>query len=271
MALPFWISDAGLLVVQAALVAGAATAPPAWLARMRGRAWALVPAGSIALVIGGIAAAPGLANVLTWLALVATPLAAALALAVIVPGARPAWALAVPALLAIAWAAPVDSLARDTASLALTALGCLTLGWLLSAVAPIRLLKLGIVAAACLDSVLVFGHLLQGPNATLNAAAPAIHLPQLQFVEFGSAVMGYGDLFIAGVLSGVLIVERTRQLPVALACLAIAAAFDLLFFVRSDLPATVPVAAALVVSELTTTVRRAASGGYAVMDQKVVQ
>jgi hypothetical protein len=69
--------------------------------------------------------------------------------------------------------------------------------------------------------------------------------------------MGYGDFFIAGVLGGLLIVERTRQAPVALACLAFAAAFDLLFFVTDELPATVPVALALLASELRRSRRRA--------------
>jgi hypothetical protein len=132
----------------------------------------------------------------------------------------------------------------------LTALGCLTLGWLLAAVTPPRWLKIGIVVAAAIDSILVFSNLLEQPNATLNAAAPGGGLPQLQFASFGSASMGYGDYFIAGVLGGLLLLERRRGLPVAIACLAFAAAFDLLFFVTDTLPATVPVALALIASEL---------------------
>ncbi|HVI18273.1 MAG TPA: hypothetical protein VM712_07840, partial [Gaiellales bacterium] len=167
-----------------------------------------------------------------------------------VPGAR--WWLAplVVPLLAVAWKAPAGSLSAQGAALALTALGCLTLGWLLAAVTPAPWLKLGIIGGAIVDSILVFSDLLQGPNATLNAAAPAAGLPRLQFVSFGSAVMGYGDLFIAAVLGGLLLRERTPQLPVAILCLLFAAAFDLLFFVTNELPATVPVAAALIASEL---------------------
>src|SRR5204863_2458121 len=118
--------------------------------------------------------------------------------------------------------------------LLLTALGCLTLGWLLAAITPTSWLKLGIVGMAILDSILVFSHLLDQPNATLNAAAPAGGLPQLQYVSFGSAVMGYGDFFIAGVLGGVLVVDRRPQVPVAVACLVIAGCFDLLFFVTDE-------------------------------------
>jgi hypothetical protein len=249
VALPFWISDGVLISAQASLVALPAAAHPAALRRMRGAAYALIPAASIAVVIGVIALAPGTADVLTYLALLATPVLAAAALGYIVHGARRPWALAVLPLLAIAWAAK-GSLAGDAAALALTALGCLTLGWLLAAITPAGWLKLGIVAMAIVDSILVFSNLLDQPNATLNAAAPAGGLPQLQFVSFGSAVMGYGDFFIAGVLGGVLLVEQRRQLPVAVACLLFAAAFDLLFFVRDELPATVPVALALIASEL---------------------
>ena len=249
MTLPFWISDAVMIAAQAALVALPDAVHPRALRRLRGAAWALVPALSIAVVVGVLALEPGTADFLTYLALVATPILAAVALGHIVRGARRAWALAALPLLALAWAAK-GSLTGDAAALMLTALGCLTLGWLLAAVTPVSWLKLGIVFAAVVDSILVFSKLLEQPNATLNAAAPAGGLPQLQFVQFGSGSMGYGDFFVAGVLGGVLIAERTPRLPVAIACLVFATAFDLLFFVTNELPATVPVALALIASEL---------------------
>ncbi len=49
---------------------------------------------------------------------------------------------------------------------------------------------------------LVVSELLQRPNNALNAAHPAAGLPRLQSAIFGTAVMGYGDLFVAGVLGG---------------------------------------------------------------------
>jgi hypothetical protein len=247
--LPFWISDAVLILAQASLVALAARQPPPELRRLRRAGWALVPAMSIVVVIAVLSFAPGTANVLTWLARIATPLAAAVALGHVVHGARPALALAVLPLLAIAWAEK-GTLVGDAAALVITALGCLTLGWLLAGVTPAKWLKVGIVVAAIVDSYLVFSKLLEQPNATLNAAAPPGGLPQLQYVSFGSATMGYGDFFIAGVLGGLLVMERRRALPVAGACFLFAAAFDLLFFVTSQLPATVPVALALIASEL---------------------
>jgi hypothetical protein len=62
--------------------------------------------------------------------------------------------------------------------------------------------------------------------------------------------MGYGDLFVAGLLGAVLAHRRRLQLSGALLTLGFAAMFDLLFFVVSELPATVPVALALVTTEL---------------------
>jgi hypothetical protein len=251
---PFWASDAVLISAQAAVVALPGRAPPSALRRLRRRGWAVLPGLSIAGVVAVLALQPGTANVLTYLALVATPLLAAVALGRIVHGGSPRLALAVLPLLALAWAAK-PSLAGETAALVLTALGCLTLGWLLAAVSPPAWLKLGILAAALVDSVLVFSKLLEHPNATLNAATPVAGLPQLQFATFGSAAMGYGDFFMAGVLGGLLLLERKRGWPVALGCLTFAACFDLLFFATDELPATVPVALALVASEASPLIR----------------
>ncbi len=125
----------------------------------------------------------------------------------------------------------------------------MTLGVLLAAVTPPGWLKLGILAMAAADVWLVASDLLQAPNATLVAAPPGSGLPQLQIELFGSVSMGYGDLFVAGLLGAVLARERRRQGPMALLTLVLAGLFDLLFFVLNELPATVPVALALIVVE----------------------
>ena len=57
-------------------------------------------------------------------------------------------------------------------------------------------------------------------------------------------------MFVAGVLGGVLAAERRLQWPVAVLTFALSGLWDLLFFHFDTLPATVPVAAALIVSEL---------------------
>jgi hypothetical protein len=102
---------------------------------------------------------------------------------------------------------------------------------------------------AAADTWLVVSDLLQAPNATLVTAHPAGGLPQLQSELFGSVSMGYGDLFVAALLGAVLARNAARQRGAALLTLVIAGLFDLLFFAVSELPATVPVALALVVME----------------------
>jgi hypothetical protein len=241
----FAVSISVLGLLQAGLVALPRPRRFAWLDSFRSPWWALVPALSIVVVIGIVAWEGESATALSWLALVAVPPFAAFALGWLARGAQPAWALAVVPLFALAWVSS-DSLAGETAATALTALGCLGLGWLLVSVAPARWLKLGIYAMAAVDTWFVAADLLQGPNAVLTAAAPS-GLPRLQAVHLGDAAMGFGDLFAAATLGCLLAGWRARQLQGALLVAAIALAFDLLFFAVDTLPATVPVALALAI------------------------
>ena len=244
----FAVSISILGLLQAALVALPGPLPRLSLSGFRSRWWALLPALSIVFVIAIVALESDSATVLSWLALVAVPPFAALALGWLVRGGSPAWALAAVPLFALAWASP-GSLAGETAATALTALGCIGLGWLLVSVAPAPWLKLGIYAMAVVDTWFVATELLQGPNAVLSAAAPA-ELPRLQAVHFGSAQMGFGDLFVAATLGCLLADDRPRQRRAALFVAILALAFDLLFFAVDTLPATVPVALALALVEL---------------------
>ncbi|HET7507821.1 MAG TPA: hypothetical protein VFJ53_05630 [Solirubrobacterales bacterium] len=253
--LPFWLSIGALSLVQASLVAAPKPPLPALLGRLQSRWWALVLPLSIVVVISGIALDSAGARFLTYLALVAVPPLAAAALAWLIRGAR-RWQLAllVLPLFALAWAAK-GSLSGQTAALALTALSCVTLGWLIACVVPGRWLKLGIYAMAAVDVYLIAGDLLQGPNAVLNTAAPAADLPRLQLANFGSALMGFGDLFIAATLGALLAYDRRLQLRGAMLAAVIGLTFDLLFFAVDELPATVPIALTLVVLELSPRVR----------------
>ncbi len=250
MALPFIPSDAGLLALQAGVVAVARPAADFPLfARMRSRLWALIPIASIVIVVFAIRYVSDTATGLTYLALVAVPPLAAAALGWFARGSRPYVALVAVPLFVVAWAAK-DSLVGEAAAALLSALSCVTLGVLLSAVTPPNWLKIGIILMAAADSWLVISDLLQAPNSALVAAHPAAGLPQLQSELFGTVSMGYGDMFIAALLGAVLARDIARQRAAALLTLVIAAAFDLLFLTVSELPATVPIALALIVSEL---------------------
>lgn len=247
--LPFWLSIAVLSLVQATLVAAPRPPSLAILGRLRSRWWALVLPLSIVVVVAAIAIESGSARFLTYLALVAVPPLAAAALAWLMRGSRPQLALGVIPLFAIAWAAE-GTLGGETSALALSALACVSLGWLVACVVPPRWLKLGIYVMAAVDAYLIASNLLQGPNATLNAAAPAADLPRLQFASFGSAVMGFGDLFIAAALGALLASDRRLQLQGAALAAVICPAFDLLFFFVDQTPATVPIALTLAVVEM---------------------
>lgn len=241
----FAVSIATLSLVQAALVALPAARPlPVWLDSLRGRWWALVPALSIVVVVGVIELASASATALAYLALVAVPPLAALALAHLLHGSRPAWALAALPLFALAWASR-GSLAGEAAGTALSGLSCVALGWLLVGGVPALWLRLGIYAMAAIDTVLIGADLLQGPSDVLSAAAPVADLPALQVANFGAARMGFGDLFVAALVGCLLAGDRSRQLQGALLVAVLALGFDLLFFAVDTLPGTVPVAVAL--------------------------
>ena len=242
MTLGFWLSDACLVTVQSALVALPRGRLPAGRGRARvealarrlsGPAWALVPLASIVFVVVAIGAAGETADGLTWLALIAVPPLAAAALGATMRGSRPPLALLAIPLFALAWWRR-EALLGEGAAVLLSALSCVTLGALLTAVAPRGWLKAGIVAMAAVDAYLVGSSLLQPANDVLNAAAPPAHLPQLQRALFGDALIGYGDLFVAGVFGAIVAAEErdagSDRTPWrwALVVLALAAAFALL-------------------------------------------
>jgi len=247
--LPFWLSIGVLSLVQAALVAAPKPPLPILLDRLQSRWWALVLPLSIVVAIAAIALDSASARFLTYLALVAVPPLAAVALAWLVRGGRPPLALAVPLLFALAWAAE-GSLSGETAALLLSALACVSLGWLVACVVPARWLKLGIYAMAAVDAYLIASNLLQEPNSVLNAVSPGANLPRLQLASFGSAVMGFGDLFIAATLGALLACDRRLQLQGAALAAVICVSFDLLFFWIDQTPATVPIALTLACVEM---------------------
>jgi hypothetical protein len=245
--LPFWISIALLSLAQGALVAVPGSLRAPWLERRSGPLWAAIPPASVILfVLVAGAAERASAQGLTYLALCAVPLLAALALGWLAWNARPLRALLVLPLFVLAWA-DRGGLAGEAAALVLSALSCVTLGVLLAAVTPPLWLAGGIVAMALADTALVVSEQLQRPNNALNAAHPAAGLPRLQSAILGSAAMGYGDLFVAALLGALLAATAGRSLQLGAAKLTalLALAFDLLFVLVNELPATVPVALTL--------------------------
>jgi hypothetical protein len=237
---PFLVNNFALIGTQAALVALPRKGIPRWAERFAGRGWALVLPLSIAVVVAAMLAIP--------------PLAAA-ALGWAMHGARPWLALLAVPLIVIGWAMQ-DTAVGDVALALLSALSCVTLGRLLAGLVPLLWLEAGIVAMAIVDAILVFGNQLQAPNEVLNTAVPAVGLPQLQYLALPHASLGYGDVFVAGVLGGVLAARGIRQWPAALLLLGLSLLWDLMFYVVDTIPATVPVAVALLIVRAAPAVRR---------------
>jgi hypothetical protein len=252
--LAFALSDVSLTVAQAATVALPRHPRIPALAALRSRWWAAAPP----LGIGGFAllvrTEPAAAPALAYVALVGLPPLAAFALARAVPPGRVRNALLVAPLFALAWLVP-DKLPGQAASLVLSTLAAVALAVLLTQLVPSGWLMFGMGLMAALDATLVGAHLLQPADHVLRLAAPAAGLPRLQSTTFGSAMCGFGDIFAAALFGALLAAKRRGQIAPALLTLVLALGFDSLFLVVHNLPATVPVAGAMVIVELRRRVR----------------
>ena len=111
-----------------------------------------------------------------------------------------------------AWLA--SGLAQDAAGTALIAVACLAAASAIAMAAPAWSIRVGLVALAALDVVLVWGtpsveratQTLEGVPSPVAAGTP---LPSLQQATFGSALMGWLDL-LAPALLGVVVVGRRK-------------------------------------------------------------
>jgi hypothetical protein len=245
----FAVSICVLSLVQASVVALPGPRELPLLSRLRSGWWALIPVASAPLFVIGVNALSGVADGLTYLALIAVPPLAAIALAFLIRGARPAYAAVAFVLFAIAWS-DRQGLAGESAGVLLDVFSCVTLGMLVVAVTPARIVKLALVVIAVADAWLVFSNRLTAPNNALNAVVPVAHLPELQRVLFGSAVMGYEDLFVAALLGALLAGDRRIQLRATAVAGTLALLANLLFLTFNALPATVPIALTLIIIEL---------------------
>ena len=246
----YFESDTSLLdAAQALCVALPAAGLPAFLLRFSGRGWSLVAPLSVVLTVVAISLAAASADVLTWIALLLVPPGCALALGWAMHGARPWMAWLTLPLLAAAVVAPDDPLGR-LSRLAMIVGSCATVGRLLAGVAPLSLLKAGVIAMATVDAVFIFGDFFGDQNAQFNAAAPAADLPRLQVADIGDVSTDYGDYFVAGLVGGILAAERAYQALAALATFVVAQMFNQLFLVVDSLPGTVPPALVMIGASL---------------------
>jgi hypothetical protein len=156
------------------------------------------------------------------------------------------WPPVVAGLWVAAWLA--HGLVQDAAGLVLIAGACLAAASAVALVAPAWSIRVGLVALAALDVILVWGTtgVQEATNALQGVALPhaaGTPLPSLQQATFGSAVMGWLDL-LAPALLGVVVAGR-RKLGAAAITGVAAGLWGLLLFVTSEVAATVPVLAGL--------------------------
>jgi hypothetical protein len=226
----------------------ATAASPSRQARAHGRSWIwlAVPAallGAGVLIINVVPQGP---HALARLATFGTPVLAATG--GIFRGS-PRWWLWPPAAVGLwfaAWLA--NGLVRDAAGTALIALACLAAASAIALVASAWSIRLGLVCLAALDVVLVWATptVRQASNTLERVQSPVaagMPLPNLQQPAFGHAFMGWLDL-LAPALLGVVVAGR-RKLGAAVVTGLAAGLWGLLFYVTSEVAATVPVLAGL--------------------------
>jgi heme exporter protein D len=232
-----------LCAVQAATVA-----MPARQARPFGRSWVwlAVPAALLAAGVLIINLVPEGPHVLARIATFGTPVLAATG--GIFKGSR-RWWLWPPVAVGLWFAAWLASgLVRDAAGTALVALACLAAASAIAMVAPAWSIRVGLVCLAALDIVLVWAtpSVREASNTLIQVQSPVAAgtpLPSLQQPAFGSAYMGWLDL-LAPALLGVVVAGRTKLGAAAVTGIA-AGLWGLLFYVTSEVAATVPVLAGL--------------------------
>lgn len=239
-----------IAALQAALVALPSPAAMERLARLRSPAWALAAPGSLLFGTFGVLALPPVATGLAILALVATPLLAAIAVLCVVHGSRPALLLVPLALGAVAAAG--TGLPAELAASLLTALGCLTLGAAVVRLTPPRALWLGLLSMGAVDVALLAVGVGQ-PAAALLGDALRSTQPTFHHAELGTLMIDYPDLVLAAVLGGI-VSRRSFQQQAALLVGILTSAYAGLLAVFDLIPATVPLVIALAIAEF--------AGGY---------
>ncbi len=247
MTLSGYTAVIALATLEGGLVALPRADALAPLKTLRSPAWAALLPGSI--VAGTLVplAMPSMAFGLVVLAGVLTPALAAIAILEVVRGPRTALVVAACALGLTA--ALISGWAGQLSATALTALGCLALGTALARLIPSRWFVLGVIGMCLADVALLASGIGHSAAALMASATADVHGPVFSQADIGRVSTDYSDLVLAAVLGGFL-AGRHRQLLAALLVTAIGAAYGLLLLpLEHLLPATVPIALALLLLE----------------------
>ena len=145
--------------------------------------------------------------------------------------------------------------AGELAVLTLVMLSCVALGSLLAASAGVRELVVAAVLVAVLDLLLLYAGGIRIATAALLDARLG-RMPDFAQPVLGRMTIGYGDFFVAALAGAIAARQPSRQTSVALATTAFALAQYALSSDGDLLPATAPVAVALVVAAVVARLRR---------------
>jgi hypothetical protein len=149
-------------------------------------------------------------------------------------------------------------IAGELAVLTLVMLSCVALGSLLAATAGVRELVIAAVLVAALDLVLLHAGGIRVATAALLDARLG-HMPDFAQPVLGRMTIGYGDFFVAALAGAIAARRPSYQTLVALATTAFALAQYALSSDGDLLPATVPVAVAMIAAALAGRLRRRAA------------
>jgi hypothetical protein len=228
--------------------------PPWTLPFVRRRALlGLIPLVAIGGVVLAMESEPSLAQRAVDLAAFATP---ALALAGFVAFRIRFLAVLAPVAYAVAWKG--SGRPADLATDALIVGACATLAWLTGALAPAFALALGILVASVVDVYqVIVTEQVQVVAQALHVAQPPAGLPRLQEAVFDRGTMGWGDMYLAALLGVVLAAcSLGRRLEAALLVFALGLVNGFGFRWVDTVPATVPVAIAMLAAMRHSDVRR---------------
>ena len=209
----------------------------------------LVPALALVLGVLLVRAVSGGTTLLATVATVGAPAGAALC--GFAAGWRAPWwtAAAATVLYGTAWFG--SGLIAEAAGVALIGGCCLFLArWVAGGASP-RAIVAGLVLLVAVDCVLVLGlDAVRPATIALHAARPVGSplggghpLPDLQDATFGTALMGWLDIFAPAVLAVLMMGARTPRFVAAAATVVAGWAWGALLIVRPEIPATVPVLA----------------------------
>ena len=193
----------------------------------------------------GVLALPATATGLAVLASFATPVLAGIAVVAVVQARGRLLIVPLALLLATTLAGWPGQLAASL----ITALGCMTLGAALVRLTPAPWLTLGILGMCAVDVLLLAAGIGQPAAALLSDASNGGALPTLHHAQLGSISTDYPDLILAAVVGGIFAGRAVQRRAAALLA-TLAGGYAALLLIADMVPATVPLALALVVVEL---------------------